>query len=81
MIARLLSTNLPDEPWILTMDRTSWKLGKRNINILVLAVAHNDMVIPLLWEFLTKENEKGEIIGKRDNNDFYERKAFIERSL
>ncbi len=81
MIARLLSTILPDEPWILTMDRTNWKLGKSNINILVLAVAHNGMAIPLLWEFLTKENEKGEIIGKRGNSDFYERKALIERFI
>jgi len=30
--ARLLSTVLPeDERWILTMDRTNWKLGKNNI--------------------------------------------------
>ena len=39
MMARLLSSVLPDEPWILAMDRTNWKLGEANVNVLVLAVA------------------------------------------
>ena len=37
--AKLLSSILPnDEKWVLTMDRTNWKLGKSNINLLVLGV-------------------------------------------
>lgn len=76
--ARLLSTVLPeDEQWILTMDRTNWKLGKSNINILVLAVAYKGMAIPLLWKFLTKE-EEGVNIGKRGNSDTAERKELME---
>jgi len=44
--ARLLSTVLPeDERWILTMDRTNWKLGKNNINLLVLGVVYKGIAI------------------------------------
>lgn len=78
MTARLLSTVLPDKPWVLAMDRTNWKLGDANINVLVLAVAHEGMAIPLLWKFLTKEDENESIIGKRGNSDFNERKALME---
>jgi len=81
MTARLLSTILPDDKqWILTMDRTNWKLGKSNINILVLAVAHEGMAIPLLWKFLTKE-EDGEHIGKKGNSDTKERQELIEHFI
>jgi len=56
--AQLLSTILPnDEKWVLTMDRTNWKLGKSNVNLLVLGVAYKGMAIPLLWKFLTIEEE------------------------
>ena len=78
MTARVLSTVLPDEPWVLAMDRTNWKLGDANINVLVLAVAHEGMAIPLLWKFLTKEDEDGSAVGKRGNSDFKERKALME---
>jgi hypothetical protein len=33
-------------------------LGKSNINLLVLGVAYKGMAIPLLWKFLTIEEEK-----------------------
>ncbi len=85
MTARLLSTVLPDnEKWVLTMDRTNWKLGKSNVNLLVLAVAHKGMAIPLLWTFLTKEKElDGEItlLGKRGNSNFKERKELMEKFI
>lgn len=62
MSARLMSTILPDnEKWIFAMDRTNWKLGTSNVNILVLAVAHQGMAIPLLWKFLTKEDSNKEV--------------------
>ena len=78
MTARLLSTVLPDnEKWVLTMDRTNWKLGKSNINLLVLAVAYKGMAIPLLWTFLTKTEDSSE--GKRGNSNFEERRELIEK--
>jgi len=80
--ARLLSTILPnDEKWILTLDRTNWKLGKSNVNLLVLAVAYKGVAIPLLWKFLTLEEEiNKEFIkrGKRGNSNTKERKELLE---
>ena len=35
------------ESWKLTMDRTNWKFGKININILYLGVCYNNVAIPL----------------------------------
>jgi hypothetical protein len=44
--AKLLSSILSnDEKWVLTMDRTNWKLGKSNVNLLVLGVAYKGMAI------------------------------------
>jgi len=42
------------QQWLLCLDRTNWKFGSLNINILVLAVAYNGVAIPLLWMFLDK---------------------------
>jgi len=80
MTARLLSSVLPDDKkWILTMDRTNWKLGKSNVNLLVLAVAYKGMAIPLLWTFLTKTEESS--VGKRGNSNFEERKVLMEKFI
>jgi len=37
---------------ILCLDRTNWKLGKKDINILVLAVVTDRHRVPLMWTFL-----------------------------
>jgi len=84
--AQLLSTILPnDEKWVLTVDRTNWKLGKSNINLLVLGVAYKGMAIPLLWDFLTIEEEidKETIIerGKRGNSNTEERKKLLKEFI
>lgn len=42
------------EQWLLCLDRTNWKFGSFNINILVLAVAYHGVAIPILWVFLDK---------------------------
>jgi len=79
MTARLLSSVLPDnEKWILSMDRTNWKLGQSNVNLLVLAVAYKGMAIPLMWKFLTKD-EASE--GKRGNSNFKERQQLMEKFI
>jgi hypothetical protein len=36
------------QQWLLCLDRTNWKFGTMNINILVLAVAYHGVAIPLL---------------------------------
>ena len=43
-----------DLPWTLTMDRTNWKFGKLNINILVLGIAYKGSAFPLIWILLPK---------------------------
>ncbi len=43
------------DKWLLCLDRTNWKFGALNINILVLAVAYQGVAIPLLWVFLDKQ--------------------------
>ena len=38
--------------WNLILDRTNWKFGKTDINILVLSVAYEGIAIPLYYELL-----------------------------
>lgn len=57
--------------WRLTMDRTNWKWGKSNINILTLGIAYKGTAIPIYWELL----------DKRGNSDTPERIALIERFI
>ena len=79
--AKLLSSVLPDdEKWILTMDRTNWKLGQSNINLLVLGVAYKGMAIPILWDFLTIE-ENGIERGKRGNSNSSERRDILQEFI
>jgi len=83
--AKLLASILPsNEKWVLTMDRTNWKLGKSNVNLLVLGVAYKGMAIPLIWDFLTIEeevdNETSER-GKRGNSNTEERKDLLKEFI
>lgn len=59
------------EQWLLCLDRTHWKFGPMNINILVLAVAYHGVAIPLLWVFL----------DKRGNSNSHERIAVLKHFL
>lgn len=54
--------------WVLTIDRTNWKFGKNNINILTLGVAYKGIAVPLVWIPLTK----------RGNSNTSERIELIE---
>jgi hypothetical protein len=59
------------EKWILCMDRTNWKFGSPDINILVLAVAYKGIAIPLFWSFP----------DKRGNSDTNERISLTYRFI
>lgn len=37
------------EKYILIMDRTNWKWGKKHINILMLSIAYKGIAIPIFW--------------------------------
>ncbi len=41
-------------PWVLCLDRTNWQVGRRDVNILMLAVATRRLRLPLMWTVLDK---------------------------
>ncbi len=65
-----------EAPWVLSLDRTNWKLGKTEINFLVLALVHQGVAFPLLWSALEKEGQ-----GKAGNSNTAERIALMERFI
>jgi hypothetical protein len=54
-------------PWVLTLDRSNWQLGKTPLNILVLGIVYKGVAIPVLWT----------ILEKKGNSNTTERKAII----
>lgn len=44
-----------EQNYYLTFDRTNWQWGKKNINILVLAIAYKGIAIPVYWLLLNKK--------------------------
>jgi hypothetical protein len=43
------------QPWVLSIDRTTWEFGNCVHNILMLGVVHNGVAFPLLWWMLDKK--------------------------
>ena len=41
----------------LALDRTNWKFGKLDINILILTVAYKGIALPLMWSCLKKKRQ------------------------
>src|SRR3954465_8123077 len=39
-------------PWLLALDRTCWKFGQHDINVLMLAIIRNGIAIPVMWDVL-----------------------------
>ncbi len=55
LIARLIFSLLPHKPpYRLAMDRTNWKFGSKNINILALAVVYKGVAFPVLYKIMPK---------------------------
>jgi len=72
VIARLILSMLNyARPKRLALDRTNWKLGQRDINVLVLALVTRRFRVPLLWMQLDKAG----------NSNTAERIALIQRYL
>lgn len=57
--------------WHLTIDRTNWKWGDANINILTLAIAFKGIAIPIYWELL----------DKRGNSDTQEQMMLLKKFI
>jgi len=72
-VARLIVrlSPLDEGPWYLTMDRTNWKFGRRDINILVLGIAYRGIAVPVVWTLLPKAG----------NSNTTERIELMERFL
>lgn len=49
----------PPKGWILAMDRTNWKFGKRHINILTVGIVVNKVAIPIVWKVLPQGTKRG----------------------
>lgn len=49
LIIQVLNMN---RPRLLALDRTNWKLGSRDVNILVLAIVTRRFRVPLMWTLL-----------------------------
>lgn len=57
LIVRMLK--LLDRPQLLALDRTNWKLGSTDVNMLVLAVVTRRFRIPLMWTLLEHAGNSG----------------------
>jgi len=55
----------------LVLDRTNWKFGKLDINILMLAVVYKGIALPLMWSCLKK----------RGNSNTSERSSLIKQII
>ena len=53
------------------MNRTNWKFGRTDINVLMIAIFYQGIAYPILWQLLAK-------VG---NSNTAERKALMERFL
>lgn len=69
-IARLIVKLMKLEPpFVLSIDRTEWQLGKRWINVLMLGIVYQGVAIPVCWTVYSKKGctnnaERQEIIAK-----------------
>jgi hypothetical protein len=55
IIARAVFGLLPHKPpFRLAMDRTNWKFGETNINVLTLAIVYKGVAFPILFTMLSK---------------------------
>jgi hypothetical protein len=49
-----------DQTYYLTLDRTNWKWGKANLNILTLAIAYKGIAVPVYWLVLNKQGSSNQ---------------------
>jgi hypothetical protein len=69
LIMQLFGFN--EKRFYLTLDRTNWKWGKTNLNILTLAIAHKGIAIPVYWL----------VLNKQSNSNQRERIALLKRFI
>jgi hypothetical protein len=62
---------LPEGPLDLILDRTNWKLGQHDVNILLLSAVWNGFSLPLMWSLLPHGGSSSQAV----------REALMERFL
>lgn len=60
-----------EKKYYLVMDRTNWKFGKSDINILMLGIIYKNNSFPLFWELLDKGG----------SSSYLERKLLLNKAL
>lgn len=60
-VGRLILSLLPspDEGWVLAMDRTNWKFGRKHVNILTVTVVLEGVGFPIAWLTLPAAIKRG----------------------
>ncbi len=60
-VGRLILRKIPrpENGWVLSMDRTNWKYGKRHINILTVGIVVHQVAIPIAWKVLPQATKRG----------------------
>ena len=72
VVSVLIFNILPfKENLVLVLDRTNWKFGERNINILMLGISYKNVAFPLMFRML----------DKRGNSDTEERISLIKKYI
>ena len=72
LIAKMIFSLLPVKTGlVLSMDRTNWKFGETNINILMLGVTYKGVAFPLIFK----------LMDKRGNSNQEERIKLVERFI
>jgi len=69
-----LTQSLGIGEFLLSMDRTNWKYGKRHINFLVVSLYVNGVGYPIAWRLLPKRTKRG-------NSDTSHRIALMKKAL
>lgn len=49
----------PEEGWVLAMDRTNWKFGRKHVNILTVTVVRDGVGFPIAWLTLPAATKRG----------------------
>lgn len=60
-----------DGKYYLVLDRTNWKWGKKDINILMLGIAYKGIAIPIFWL----------VLNKGGSSSWKERRALMQRFI
>lgn len=69
---RFLLSMVPKESgYVVSMDRTCWKFGRSDINVLMIAICYKGIAYPIVWRLLPKAG----------NSNTAERKALMRRFL